>query len=474
LSHLPTAGYSFPVLSYVSTFQYLLNTRKVLGESLSKWPTSLFKVPSIFEWIVIATQPQQIDDIRKAPENVLSNMKAIDESLQTRYTLGPQISDNPYHIPIIRAQLTRSLPLLVPEIYDELLEAFKDNIPATDGKYWSKVPAFNSLMKVISRASNRIFVGAPLCRNPEWTALTTQFTMDVVQTGNILRFFPSFMRPLVDKLISQVRNRTEKALSFLRPMMEERRAERLEKGDDYPGKPVDLLTWLMDTAKGEETTDWFLTSRILTVNFAAIHTSSMTFTQALYYLAANQRYIQPLREEVEEVTSREGWTKAALDKMIRIDSFMKESQRLKPMAINLMERVAIQDYKFSDGTTVPAGTKIAVCLNTHTSEEFYENPEKFDGFRFVKMKEQAVVSGNADKKFDMVTTGVDSLAFGHGRHACPGRYFAASELKLMLAFIVMYYDVKTEEEGVRPKDLFFMQSCVPNTTAELLFRRRRN
>ena len=31
----------------------------------------------------------------------------------------------------------------------------------------------------------------------------------------------------------------------------------------------------MDEAKGEEATDWYLTSRILTVNFAAIHTSSM-------------------------------------------------------------------------------------------------------------------------------------------------------------------------------------------------------
>ena len=31
----------------------------------------------------------------------------------------------------------------------------------------------------------------------------------------------------------------------------------------------------MDEAKGKEATDWYLTSRILTVNFTAIHTSSM-------------------------------------------------------------------------------------------------------------------------------------------------------------------------------------------------------
>ena len=38
---------------------------------------------------------------------------------------------------------------------------------------------------------------------------------------------------------------------------------------------LDFLTWLMDEAKGEEASDWFLTTRILNVNVTAIHTSSM-------------------------------------------------------------------------------------------------------------------------------------------------------------------------------------------------------
>ena len=36
-----------------------------------------------------------------------------------------------------------------------------------------------------------------------------------------------------------------------------------------------MLQWLMDTAEGEEKDVRALTLRILTVNFAAIHTSSM-------------------------------------------------------------------------------------------------------------------------------------------------------------------------------------------------------
>lgn len=35
-----------------------------------------------------------------------------------------------------------------------------------------------------------------------------------------------------------------------------------------------------------------------------------------------------MREEAERVVEKEGWTKAALNSMIKIDSFLRESQRL--------------------------------------------------------------------------------------------------------------------------------------------------
>jgi hypothetical protein len=56
-------------------------------------------------------------------------------------------------------------------------------------------------------------------------------------------------------------------------------------------------------------------------------------THALLDLASNPEYLKPLREEVEEVTKREGWTKAALDQMHKLDSFVKESQRLHPAGV---------------------------------------------------------------------------------------------------------------------------------------------
>ena len=50
-------------------------------------------------------------------------------------------------------------------------------------------------------------------------------------------------------------------------------------------------------------------------------------TQALYHLACNFEWQKELREEVEEVVRANGWSKAAMGKMRKIDSFLREQQR---------------------------------------------------------------------------------------------------------------------------------------------------
>ena len=127
----------------------------------------------------------------------------------------------------------------------------------------------------------------------------------------------------------------------------------------------------------------------------------------------------------------------------------------------------LNDFTFSDGTTIPRGAVVSVSAhNAHSNDKVYEDPLRFDGFRFSRMRE-----GSA-KKVGMVSSSQDHLSFGHERHVCPGRHFAACELKLMFAHIVMTYDVKLEVEGVRPPDMWVMTSCIPNPNANVLFRKR--
>jgi len=53
----------------------------------------------------------------------------------------------------------------------------------------------------------------------------------------------------------------------------------------------------------------------------------------LYRLLAHPEYIEPLREEVNAVFREEGWTKAGIDKMYKIDSFLRETQRLDSFSV---------------------------------------------------------------------------------------------------------------------------------------------
>ena len=57
-------------------------------------------------------------------------------------------------------------------------------------------------------------------------------------------------------------------------------------------------------------------------------------THALYHLAALPEYQQLLREEVDTLVSAEGWSKATMGKMWRLDSFLKESQRYNGISLS--------------------------------------------------------------------------------------------------------------------------------------------
>ena len=49
---------------------------------------------------------------------------------------------------------------------------------------------------------------------------------------------------------------------------------------------------------------------------------------ALYNLAAYPEHAEPMREEVRAVIEAEGWSKLSMTKMRKVDSFIKETQRL--------------------------------------------------------------------------------------------------------------------------------------------------
>ncbi|KAK7680771.1 hypothetical protein QCA50_016079 [Cerrena zonata] len=488
-SGIPSVGHGGMITSYLTAFQYLKEANVVLLEGYRKYKGRIFKVAQVDSWLLIVSGDRLIEELRNAPEDVLSEENAMADLLQSDYTLGKQLRENTYHTSVIRTSLNRKLANILPDEIDELRAAFRDEIDlklVNEG--WTGLKATDIFTQIITRISNRVFVGLPLCRNEAYCRLNIDYAMHVMFGAFIINAFPPFLKSIVGWVFNAISGDRRKAAKFLGPMIEERRAKISQFGKDYPDKPDDLLSWIMDAAPpGPMSSMEGIASRMLFMNFSALHTTAMSFVHALYHLASKLEYVEPLREEILEHLgpNPSNWTKAALEKCWKLDSFLKECQRLNGLGALSLPRKAMRTYVFNDGTEVPQGAIVSATQTaTQLDDAYYEHAEKFDGFRFSKLREKVAdqekqdiheETGEAleeDWKYRYTGTGIGFLAFGGGRHVCPGRFFASSTLKCMIAYLLLKYDIKIAGDGKRPADIWFGPACIPSRSAEVLFKRR--
>jgi len=168
-----------------------------------------------------------------------------------------------------------------------------------------------------------------------------------------------------------------------------------------------------------------------------------------------------------------------------------------------MFRKTRKPFTFSNGVTIPSGAYVAAHFHaTHHDGALWDRPDEFVPFRFVEENP----NGGDDAKKGAVTsqgmihtTSTKFLPFGHGRHAwyvsvseacqgilndcsSPGRFFASMELKMILAYLIVNYDMKWDDEltskanpaeqWYRPPNHWFNFTTIPNVQANLMIRRR--
>jgi cytochrome P450 len=290
--------------------------------------------------------------------------------------------------------------------------------------------------------------------------------------GEALRAYPAFIRPLAQWWIPELKRTRAKLGAMKRligPTIKQRLAAKGNKASQVP----DMLTWNMNNSPPKLVSDIdYQAHNQLIVSAAAIHTTNMQLSHALFDLAAHPECIGPLREEVAAVIASEPAgtiTKTSMSKLRKLDSFMKESQRTNPLGLLTFERRVMSDLILSNGIKIPRGNYIGTPTSAIARDPtFWHQPEVFDAFRFERLRGEP----GADNKHQFVTTGIDSLYFGHGRHACPGRFFAAYEIKLILIHLIMTYDVKLPDGEARPANIEMNSGVMANPTKTILLRKR--
>lgn len=135
-----------------------------------------------------------------------------------------------------------------------------------------------------------------------------------------------------------------------------------------------------------------------------------------------------------------------------------------------MRRMATGPVKLSNGLELRRGDRLQVDhWPAMKDAAVHADPEAYDARRFLRWREQP----GLENKAHLVSTSPEHMAFGHGEHACPGRFFAANEIKIVLCHILLQYDWKLAPGTDKaPRPLGFSLNIDAST--QMLFRRRAN
>lgn len=464
LDYIPSVGPSGHLTSYYGAIRFILHAKHMIRKGYEQNKEGFFKVPMIDRWMVVVSGPRFVDELCKIPDEKLSFDHAMQDILQVKYTFGLEAQEHPYHVQVVREHLKRNFEELFPRIFEEIRLVFDELVPFQEHG-WVRVGAYSAAMKATCRASNRVFVGFPICQSPEFEKIQLKFALQVATRATVINIFPKLLRPVIGRLLTNTPSSLRHCMEVLRPIVDERLKKEKFFGNNWPGRPNDMLSWLIDVSSPEDRNLRSIALRILVLNFASLHTSAQSFAHALFNLAAHPQYIEPLREEVKGVVGQYGWTQDSMSQLRKVDSFLRESQRVSCTCLTPVVRKAMEDIIFSDGTRIPAGTHLAMSPTTMSlDDQYYPNPDEFEPFRFYAMHQGAMTKS---ERFSMR---LSALNFGQGKRACPGRSFATTMMTAMMAYLVLNYDMKLED-GVRPPDEWLFVNCSPNRTAEILFKK---
>ncbi|KAF9879230.1 cytochrome p450 [Colletotrichum karsti] len=248
--------------------------------------------------------------------------------------------------------------------------------------------------------------------------------------------------------------------------------KRKERKGGHLSNPPSLLDYLADGELGGDDVEAHTVAQI-NLCVAAIQSMASTVTQCLMDLATYPQYLPELREEITSMLSQKNGVldRQSLADMMKLDSFIKETQRLNPPDLASFQRKVMSDITLANGLRIPKGARIALPTGAiNMDSQFFEDPETFDGFRYYRLRME---SEEARKSSQMVTVGKKDLTWGYGRHACPGRYIAEVAMKLLIIEYIVRYDISLPD-GIkeRPKNIEFEGLVIPDPNWELVFQSR--
>ncbi|KAL4943637.1 hypothetical protein BDV06DRAFT_210932 [Aspergillus oleicola] len=431
---------------------------------------------------LMITSVDHITEVVNAPLGALSLHAVAKEIIQPKYTmLGFEWQDQrgvegTGFVRALRSRLTAHLPVLLPDLQRLVQDAIAHelNTPQCDGFVHCRL--FPMIKRTVTKVNSFIFFGEELAHNAEFTAAALEFPQKVILAAEILRATPGFLQGTVARLATRQHYAVRTLMRYLEPVVEQRMAARAGSQDCVSGHtPVDCMQWLIDTSpRKQQWSTQRMVGEIIAVWFGSVHQLAMTATYAIEDLCLYEEYVEPLRCEIRAYLV--GSCQKRLAEMPLLDSFVRESIRCTNSDAITVRRKALRPFDFSDGLRVEQGDWVCVPQRAMMHDgRRYENPRQFDGLRFAranKQLENGDQSANVPEASPLGLTDVsiDWPIWGLGNTACPGRFYAATVLKLILVSILEGYECRLTDPGGR-RSTWWRSSVVPREGTTVLFKR---
>lgn len=237
-----------------------------------------------------------------------------------------------------------------------------------------------------------------------------------------------------------------------------------------------LLRFLVDM-RGEEVSSKQLRDDLMTMLIAGHETTAAVLTWTMYELSQQPELYAKVRAEIDEVLGGRDPKYEDMKDLKVLRLCIAETLRMYPEPPLLIRRAIVDDVLPSGGagekTVIREGTDMIISTwNIHRSPDFWEDPNVYNPFRFLKPfrnAEQKDWAGYTPGGFDSMNSlcpGEQNsdyayMPFGGGTRRCVGDQFAMMEAITTLAIILQRFDLTL---GCKPQDVGMNTGATIHTT----------
>ncbi|HEY9907344.1 MAG TPA: cytochrome P450, partial [Thermosynechococcaceae cyanobacterium] len=192
---------------------------------------------------------------------------------------------------------------------------------------------------------------------------------------------------------------------------------------------TDILSLLLaaQDENGQGMGDRELRDQLMTLLLLGHETTASALAWAFYWVHADLGIHDRLLTELADGAADPD----RLTQLPYLNAVCKESLRVYPIALISQPRKVKETVQI-DGRQFEPGSILIPCIYTaHRRAETYPNPERFQPDRFL------------ERKF----TPYEFLPFGGGVRSCIGAAFSLYEMKLVLATVLLSYDLVLDTRG---------------------------